>query len=53
MDNLSEMPLSSLMALRDLGRDDLRRANDQVAELTLKLQGIDQEIASRGKSKPE
>lgn len=52
-EELAEMPLSTLMALRDLGRDDLRRANSQVTELILKLEDIDREISSRGNSNSE
>lgn len=53
MEKFEDMPLSTLMALRDLGRDDLRRAKDQVEELNEKLLAIGLEIEQRGKSKPE
>lgn len=51
--DLSNLSLSHLLALRDLGRDDLRRVEKNKAELEEMLGAIKLEIEVRGKREPK
>lgn len=51
--DLRELSMSHLVALRDLGRADLGRAQNTVDELTELLSNIKLEIEYRGKQQPE
>lgn len=46
--DLSNLSMSHLLALRDLGRDDLRRVEKNKAELEGMLAAIKLEIEARG-----
>lgn len=50
---LSNLSMSHLLALRDLGRDDLRRVEQNKAELEEMLSAIKLEIEVRGNREPE
>lgn len=52
-EDLSKLSLSHLLALRDLGRDDLRRVEKNKAELEELLAEIKLEIEVRGNREPE
>lgn len=51
--DLSRLSMSHLLALRDLGRDDLRRVEKQKADLEQMLINIKLEIEIRGKRAAE
>lgn len=51
--DLSGLSMQTLLSLRDIRRDDLRRTEKHKAELEGMLNNIKLEIESRGKSKPE
>lgn len=48
IEDLSKKPMQALLALRDLGRDDLRRTESHAADLKQMLEDIKLEIESRG-----
>ena len=48
-EDLSKLSMSHLLALRDLGRDDLRRVEKHKADLEQMLMSIKLEIEIRGK----
>lgn len=52
-EDLSKLSLSHLLALRDLGRDDLRRVEKNKVELEEMLAAIKLEIEVRGNREPE
>lgn len=53
MNNLKNISMAHLMALRDLGRDELRRARQHVEELEGQICDIMMEIENRERSKSE
>lgn len=52
-EDLRKLSMSHLLALRDLGRDDLRRVEKNKAELEELLAEIKLEIEVRGNQEPE
>lgn len=52
-DDLSKQSMQTLLALRDLGRDDLRRTEAHATDLKEMLTNIKLEIERRGNSKSE
>lgn len=52
-EDLSKLSMSHLLALRDLGHDDLRRVEQNKAELEEMLSNIKLEIESRGSQHSE
>ncbi|AEZ66194.1 hypothetical protein phiTE_028 [Pectobacterium phage phiTE] len=52
-EDLSKLSMSHLLALRDLGRDDLRRVEKHKADLEQMLASIKLEIEIRGKRAAE
>lgn len=47
-EDLTKLPMQTLLALRDLGRDDLRRTEAHAADLKEMLANIKLEIEVRG-----
>jgi hypothetical protein len=47
-EDLTKLPMQTLLALRDLGRDDLRRTEAHAADLKEMLANIKLEIEIRG-----
>lgn len=52
-EDLSKLSMSHLLALRDLGRDDLRRVEKNKSDLEQMLTNIKLEIEARGKREAE
>lgn len=52
-EDLSKQSMQTLLSLRDIGRDDLRRTEKHKAELEEMLAAIKLEIEVRGKREPE
>lgn len=52
-DDLSKQSMQTLLALRDLGRDDLRRTEAHAADLKQMLTNIKLEIEVRGNREAE
>lgn len=52
-EDLSTMSMQTLLSLRDIGRDDLRRTEKHKADLEEMLTNIKLEIETRGKRNAE
>lgn len=52
-EDLSKQSMQTLLSLRDIGRDDLRRTEKHKAELEEMLAAIKLEIEVRGNREPE
>ena len=52
-EDLSRQSMQTLLALRDISRDDYRRTETHLADLKVFLQGVEDEIASRGNNTAE